>query len=418
MLKKNLSILFVLILIIGILAGCKADEEAQAENNQNSSDEPGTEQTDNGAQVEAPKSVTVYQGLGKSVNFRNGPGKDSKGVQVYSLNYVTADATFDAEGRILNVFVDALEVSTPNYDGETMPHFSGWPGTEGYNVTDHTSLEVSGISENTEETIADEVNNWITKRERGDSYGMNYDKDWHKQMDFYQDYFKGMTVAEIEEWFSKYTAANGRPLKDGLEDEADKAKYEALTDQEKAELADVVSGATFSLQDAHGDIIGAIKNAYENRVAVTFDLGESVKGQETATENNGGSSDASVDFSTLVDGDYKVEFDSYDSHGYKPTLELSIANGEVTAISYEEFGEDGSPKSEDETYKEEMLAHSTTYPAESYAALEEQVLNNQSATVDTVSGATASTKTFQALLSYALSEMAANGTTSGTIPLQ
>ncbi len=30
------------------------------------------------------------KGLGKSPNFRVGPGKDSKGVEVYSLNYVTA----------------------------------------------------------------------------------------------------------------------------------------------------------------------------------------------------------------------------------------------------------------------------------------------------------------------------------------
>lgn len=207
------------------------------------------------------------------MNFRVGPGKDSKDVQVYSFNYVTADASFDADGRILNLYVDGLEVSTPNYDGESMPHFSGWPGTEGYNVTDHETLEVSGVSDNTEEAIAQEVNNWDTKRERGDHYGMNYDKDWHKQMDHFQEFFKGKTVAEIEEWFTKYTSdVNGRPLREDSEVEEDQVKFASLTEDEKTELADVVSGATFSLKDGHGDIIGAIKDAYENRVEVTITL--------------------------------------------------------------------------------------------------------------------------------------------------
>jgi len=216
-------------------------------------------------------SKKVYQGLGKTVSFRVGPGKDSKDVQVYSFNYVTADATFDKDGKILNLYVDGLEVSTPNYDGESMPHFSGWPGTQGYNVTDHVSAAVSRISSNTEGIISAEVNGWQTKRERGDKYGMNYDNDWHKQMDFYQEFFKGKTVDEIEEWFAKYCSdVNGRPLRDTSKNEEDKTKLAKLSDKEKAELADVVSSATFSLKDAHGDILGAIKDAYENRVEVVI----------------------------------------------------------------------------------------------------------------------------------------------------
>ena len=34
-------------------------------------------------------------------------------------------------------------------------------------------------------------------------------------------------------------------------------------------LADVTSTATMSLQDSHGDILSAIRKAYENRVALT-----------------------------------------------------------------------------------------------------------------------------------------------------
>lgn len=218
----------------------------------------------------ASNSVKVYQGLGHTVAFRNGPGKDSEGVPVYSFTVVMADATFDAEGRILNAYLDAYEVSTPNYDGESMPHFSGWPGKEGYNVTDHETQKVTGVSVNTPESIAAEVNAWATKRERGDSYHMNPSNEWYKQMNFYQKFFVGKTVDELEAWFAKNTTAAGRPIKATTTNEGDLAKLAKLTDKEKADLAEVVSGATMSLRDAHGDFLGAVANAYKNRVEVVI----------------------------------------------------------------------------------------------------------------------------------------------------
>ncbi len=166
----------------------------------------------------------IYQGLGHSTNFRVGPGKDSEGQEVYSFNYVDAAVIFDADGKIVNAIVDALEISTPNYDGESMPHFSGWPGTEGHNLTDHQTKKVIG-----------------------------------------------KTVNELEIIFTKlYSDVNGRPLKKTSTNEKDKEKYAKLTETEKAEVADITAGATMSLRDSHGDILGALKNAYQNRVEVTF----------------------------------------------------------------------------------------------------------------------------------------------------
>ena len=118
-----------------------------------------------------PATAQVFSGLGSTANFRNGPGKDAEGTPVYSFNIAMANALFDREGKILNVFVDVYEVSTPNYDGETMPHFSGWPGREGYNVTDPATGKVTGVSQNTEESAAEELSQWKTKRDRGDGYG-------------------------------------------------------------------------------------------------------------------------------------------------------------------------------------------------------------------------------------------------------
>lgn len=252
--RKIMPMILALTLSIGLLAGCSSSQPTAQQDNQTH-----------------PTEMKIYRGVGQIPTFRVGPGKDSKGTQVYTFTYVTASAMFDKDGKILDVYFDSLEVSTPNYDGASMPHFSGWPGTQGYNVTDHKTMEVSGVSKNTDETISAEVNGWKTKRERGDEYGMDYARDWYKQADFYQKVFKGKTVAEIEQWYTKNCSdVNGRPLKADSKNEKDKEKYAKLTDQEKKDLADVVSGATMSLKDAHGDIIGAIKKAYENRAEITI----------------------------------------------------------------------------------------------------------------------------------------------------
>ena len=220
----------------------------------------------------APTSTKVYQGLGQTFAFRVGPGKDASGNQVYSFNIAMAQATFDAAGRIISVYVDGVEVSTPNYDGASMPHFSGWPGKEGYPIAEHDTGVVTGTSVQTNETAVAEVAGWQTKRERGDSYHMNPENEWYKQMDFFQKFFVGKTVAELELWFAKNTTAAGRPIKADTTNEADMAKYAKLTATEKAALADVVTGATMSIRDAHGDFLGAVAEAYKNRVEVTIPI--------------------------------------------------------------------------------------------------------------------------------------------------
>lgn len=214
-------------------------------------------------------SAKVFEGMGYKVTFRNGPGEDSTGTPVYSFNIAMARATFDEQGRILDVYIDGYEVATPNYDGASMPHFSGWPGQAGINVTDHATGQVTGISMNTTGSAMSEVNGWLTKRQRGDSYDMNPANEWYKQMDFYQEFFKGKTVDELEAWFAKYTTTAGRPIKATTTNPADLEKYNKLTDEEKADLADVVSGATISLRDAHGDFLGAVEEAYKNRHEIT-----------------------------------------------------------------------------------------------------------------------------------------------------
>ncbi len=222
---------------------------------------------------EGPASIAaaeVYMGFGLNNTPRVGPGKDDTGVSVYSINQVFANVLFDGEGKILNLFVDQLEYATPNYDGESMPHFSGFPGQGGYNNDANHDEKVDGKTPDTEENYVAEVNSWATKRDRGEGYVMGTGT-WSKQMDAYQKLFVGKTVEEVEAWFNKFCSdLNGRPLKAESDKPEDQSKYGALTEDEKKELADVVSSATMSLNDSHGNILAAIKEAYENRVPLAI----------------------------------------------------------------------------------------------------------------------------------------------------
>ena len=217
-------------------------------------------------------AAEAYQGFGLSSTVRMGPGSDDTDTPVYSINQVFANVIFDGDGKILNIYMDQLEYATPNYDGASMPHLTGWPGQSYNNDSDHDAV-VDGTINATEESFTAEVENWLTKRERGADYVMGTGS-WYQQMDKFQEVFIGMTVDEVEEWFQKYCSdANGRPLQESSSGEGDAEKYAALTDEEKAMLADVTSSATMSLNDSHGDILSAIKDAYENRIDVNLTLG-------------------------------------------------------------------------------------------------------------------------------------------------
>jgi len=214
----------------------------------------------------AAKPVKVYQGFGLVNSGRKGPGSDDTGTQVWSINQVVANVLFDEKGKIVSAYLDMMEVATPNYDGASMPHLSGFPGQGGYNNDANHDEVVDGKTLDTPENFMEEVSGWKTKRERGEAYVMNTGT-WASQMDRYQELFVGKTVAEVEAWFTKYTSdLNGRPLTAAMTKPEDVAKYGALTADDKTMLADVTTGATMSLKDAHGDIVGALKAAYENKV--------------------------------------------------------------------------------------------------------------------------------------------------------
>ena len=226
-----------------------------------------TEKDETGTQEDAAQTVvttgTLSHGLGFVSNGRLGPGKDDQGVGVYSFNEAVAYVIFDDAGRIVDLEVDELEVASPNYDGEYMPNFTGFPG-QSYNADTNHDEVVDAVLEQTEDTFLSDVETWKTKRERGETYKLN-SGTWEDEMDIFEEFFKGKTVEEIEQWYAESCSdLNGRPLFGTSEKDEDVAKYEAMSDDAKSQL-DTIAGATMSLNDAHGNIIGAIARAYENR---------------------------------------------------------------------------------------------------------------------------------------------------------
>lgn len=182
----------------------------------------------------------LRDGIGMVASGRVGPGKDDEDGQVYSFNVVFAHGQFDAQGRIMTMAIDQLEVTTPNYSRAGTPEFSGFPGQGGYSLWDDAAGKVVGHTEDSEDQFMKEISAWTSKRARGENYQLT-SGSWAEQMDAYEEMMVGKTVDEVEAW------ANGR--------------------SEEEDGVDMVTSATISLRDEHGDILTAIRRAWENAQA-------------------------------------------------------------------------------------------------------------------------------------------------------
>ncbi len=215
---------------------------------------------DNRVPVEADNITGI--GLGVTTSGRIGPGTDSEGVSIYCMNVQFSGACYDADGNMAGLYTDVMEVSTPNYDGEYMPNFTGWPG-QSYNADEDHDEEVDTVLDQTEDSFMDQVDTWKTKRERGSTYKLN-SGTWDQEMDIYEAFFAGKSAEEIEEWYESCCSdVNGKVLNGTSENEEDITKYDAMSDSQKDEV-DALTGATISLNDSHGDLIGSILGTWEN----------------------------------------------------------------------------------------------------------------------------------------------------------
>jgi LysM repeat protein len=188
-----------------------------------------------------------YTGFAMLDNFRvRTAGK-------HQFNVVAASAIFDQDGKIISVDLDVVELAMGEFY---------WP------ADDATAEELEAARVEMEEAI-------MTKTELKENYGMaaraTTGLEWYQQMANYEKFFVGKTVAELRTWFDKNTDAAGKPIKIGTElKPEDQAKVDALTDAEKEVLADVITGATMSLSDAHGLFLETLEKAWANKVEVKF----------------------------------------------------------------------------------------------------------------------------------------------------
>lgn len=102
----------------------------------------------------------------------------------------------------------------------------------------------------------------------------------------------------------------------------------------------------------------------------------------------------------LKDGEYRAEYKNFDVYGWKDYVEITVTDGEITELVYDSINmEDGSLKSEDESYKNQMEPIVGTYPAKYNKDLINQFLESgKISSVDIVAGATQSTGSFKTLL--------------------
>lgn len=200
-------------------------------------------------------------GLGIVITPRLGPGADDQGVPCYSFNVVASGVALDKDGKIAGTMNDVMEIITPNHDGAEDNCFTGWPG-QSYNADTNADGVVDEVWTQTEETFSQQIASYKTKRSLGNAYKMNSDT-WVGEMSAYESAMIGMTREELEAWFaSSFSDSNGRSLHGTSTKEEDIAKYDAMTDDQKA-LMDTISTATMSLTDAHGNLAGAILQAFD-----------------------------------------------------------------------------------------------------------------------------------------------------------
>ena len=114
---------------------------------------------------------------------------------------------------------------------------------------------------------------------------------------------------------------------------------------------------------------------------------------------------------TLKDGTYHAQMKEA-SHGWTDYVEITVKNGKFDTVVYDAKNDAGDKKSQDEAYKKSMMegnknaGKAETYPADYSKKLADSLLEKQDINqVDTVAGATSSSKNFKAMVEALKSNM-------------
>ena len=126
------------------------------------------------------------------------------------------------------------------------------------------------------------------------------------------------------------------------------------------------------------------------------------KNQEPSTTKPPANNNTGKDTGAFTDGTFKADGEP-DERGWKGTIEVTVVDGEITDVTYDEENKEGKLKSKDEEYGKAMSDQSGVKPAEVYPKLENSLKDTQDPDkVEKVSGATESSNQFIKLAKEAL----------------
>ncbi len=117
----------------------------------------------------------------------------------------------------------------------------------------------------------------------------------------------------------------------------------------------------------------------------------------------------------INDGTYRVEYEDYDTTGYKDFVEITFEDGRVVSITADAVNADGALKSQSEQMRDAMSSVNGTYPEKYYKDLINQYLENPSSeAIDIVAGATTTSNDFVELVK-ALEQAVRDGSTETVV---
>ena len=283
--KKIISLLLVLMLSIGLLAGCTPAAPAAPE-------APAETPAETPSEEPAAEGTIVKLGLGHVISIAKSKdmGTDANGNAVNAgaqADVTIASVGFDADGKVASVYIDVAQTKVA-FD-------------ENMVVTSDKTAEVK------------------SKKDLGADYGMvkasGIGKEWFEQIAALEDWMVGKTVEEIK----------GMKMAEG-----------------KTTEEDLVSSVTISV----GDYIAAVEQAWNEAIEVTG--GETVglgiktsiaKSKDAGTDANGNAVTATAQVDTIIsaaafDAEGKVAGAIIDTAQVKIPFD---AEGKVTADKAGEF---------------------------------------------------------------------------------
>lgn len=117
----------------------------------------------------------------------------------------------------------------------------------------------------------------------------------------------------------------------------------------------------------------------------------------------------------MKDGTYNSEFEKFDDHGWKGQVSITVANGKISAATFDYVNEAGEKKSESKDYQAQMVASVGVGPADFCIKYAEDIVAKQSGDIDVVTGATHSQGDAKALAKAAIDNANAGKTETAIV---